>query len=152
MTPRQQRMLDAIRECLLRPAATDRLQGDLAFTHALPSHDARETARNAALSTYAEEASRNLVGVIEEVLREEAEERVPAPDPIPQAGCTCLACEQLRDYQRRGIANAWRRRDAADAAVRALLDLLADAKRLFGVPAYVTTAANEVRRFYPEAK
>lgn len=45
----------------------------------------------------------------------------PAPDPLPQAGCSCLACEKLRDYQRRGLANAWRRDDAERARVEAVV-------------------------------
>lgn len=73
-----------------------------------------------------------------------ADHLTPRPDPLPQAGCTCLACEQLRDYQRRGVASAFRRRDAREALVAEVV--AAGEEFLDASEPFPGTRAGEARR------
>lgn len=112
MTPRQQRMLDAIRECLLRQAAWEPLhyaQGAYArataecsaslsspFVDAVAKAEARARCQTTqeelslAERAYCDERARQLPGVIEEVLREEGEERDAAVRALLEAATAHL--------------------------------------------------------------
>lgn len=142
MTPRQQRLYEAIRECLAREAAwtpvhlaqgtSARATADVAVgrrhspdyqLRARAACIAADAALSAAELVYCEERARNLIGVIEEVQREEGEERDAAVRALlAELAYGPESAETVESYGRDslGLRQWWGNLRAAIAEVRRL--------------------------------
>lgn len=157
MTPRQQRLFDAIKACLLRPAAISDLLRRLDFEFLTDvAQGGVSDALRRALPAFADEAARTLVGVIEELQREESMERdayarvaealgveyvadghPSKPGPLSAVLDEIAALKRCRDEQ-----------IERDAAVRALLAVATRLAPETDESAWRAIAA--VRKHYPE--
>ncbi len=85
MSPRQQRMYDAIKGCLSRPEASTRLRRCFSIVTVTCMPDA-VCVESDALDAWTDEQARTLVGVVDEVIAQLADEEFCARNEIVPEG------------------------------------------------------------------